>query len=136
MDVCIFRALKLKISMNLKISKAAQLYFALTELGSKELSFTTAYRIKRNIDHLKAIGEKYSEEMKAEYKKLLPVKEEYQDAEIKYYSAMADASIYKKWDESGEEEELDLKVLSFENEDIKFSARQIEALEPILTVES
>ena len=121
--------------MNLKISKAAQLYFVLSDLSAKELSFTTAYRIKRNLDHLKAIGEKYTEEIKAEYQKLLPTKAEYQDAEIKYYSAMADASVYKKWDESGEEEDLDLKVLSFENEDVKFSARQIAVLEPILTLE-
>lgn len=121
--------------MNLKISKAAQLYFVLSDLSAKELSFTTAYRIKRNLDHLKAIGEKYTEEIKAEYQKLLPAKAEYQDAEIKYYSAMADASVYKKWDESGEEEDLDLKVLSFENEDVKFSARQIAVLEPILTLE-
>lgn len=121
--------------MKVKISKAAQMFFVLTDLGSRELSFTTAYRIKRNLDHLKAIGEKYSEELKAEYQKLLPMKEEYEDAEIKYYSAMADAAVYKKWDESGEEEELDLKVLSFENEDVKFSARQIAVLEPILTLE-
>lgn len=121
--------------MNLKISKAAQLYFVLSDLSAKELSFTTAYRIKRNLDHLKAIGEKYTEEIKEEYQKLLPTKAEYQDAEIKYYSAMADAAVYKKWDESGEEEDLDLKVLSFENEDVKFSARQIAVLEPILTLE-
>ncbi len=121
--------------MNLKISKAAQLYFVLSDLSAKELSFTTAYRIKRNLDHLKAIGEKYTEEIKAEYQKLLPTKAEYQDAEIKYYSALADAAVYKKWDESGEEEDLDLKVLSFENEDVKFSARQIAVLEPILTLE-
>jgi hypothetical protein len=120
--------------MKVKISKAAQMFFVLTDLGSRELSFTTAYRIKRNLDHLKAIGEKYSEEVKAEYQKLLPVKEEYQDAEIKYYSALADASVYKKWDESGEEEELDLKVLSLETEDIKFSARQIEAID-LLVIE-
>ena len=112
------------------------MFFVLTDLANRELSFTTAYRIKRNLDHLKAIGEKYTEEIKVEYQNLLPVKEEYQDAEIKYYSAMADAQVFKKWDESGEEEELDLKVLSFENEDIKFSARQIEALEPILTFEA
>ena len=122
--------------MKIKISKAAQMFFVLTDLANRELSFTTAYRIKRNLDHLKAIGEKYTEEIKVEYQNLLPVKEEYQDAEIKYYSAMADAQVFKKWDESGEEEELYLKVLSFENEDIKFSARQIEALEPILTFEA
>jgi hypothetical protein len=32
-------------------------------------------------------------------------------------------------------EDLDLKVLSLEGEDMKFSARQIEALESILTFE-
>jgi hypothetical protein len=121
--------------MNLKISKAAQLYFVLTDLGSKEVSFTTAYRIKRNLDHLKAIGEKYSEEVKAEYQKALPKKEEYQDAEIKYYSALADATVYKRWNESGEEEDLDLKVLPLEGEDLKLSARQIEVLEPLLILE-
>ena len=122
--------------IKVKISKAAQLFFVLTDLGNRELSFTTAYRIKRNLDHLKAIGEKYSEELKTEYQKLLPMKEEYEDAEIKYYSAMADSIVFKHWDESGEEEELDLKVLSLEKEDIKLSARQIEILEPILNFES
>jgi len=121
--------------MKVKISKAAQLYFVLTDLGSKEVSFTTAYRIKRNLDHLKAIGEKYSEEVKAEYQKALPKKEEYQDAEIKYYSALADATVYKRWNESGEEEDLDLKVLPLEGEDLKLSARQIEVLEPLLILE-
>jgi hypothetical protein len=121
--------------MEVKISKAAQLYFVLTDLGSKEVSFTTAYRIKRNLDHLKAIGEKYSEEVKAEYQKALPKKEEYQDAEIKYYSALADATVYKRWNESGEEEDLDLKVLPLEGEDLKLSARQIEVLEPLLILE-
>jgi len=121
--------------MEIKISKAAQLYFVLTDLGSKEVSFTTAYRIKRNLDHLKAIGEKYSEEVKAEYQKALPKKEEYQDAEIKYYSALADATVYKRWNESGEEEDLDLKVLPLEGEDLKLSARQIEVLEPLLILE-
>lgn len=121
--------------MKVKISKAAQLYFVLTDLGSKEVSFTTAYRIKRNLDHLKAIGEKYSEEVKAEYQKVLPKKEEYQDAEIKYYSALADATVYKRWNESGEEEDLDLKVLPLEGEDLKLSARQIEVLEPLLILE-
>jgi hypothetical protein len=118
--------------IKVKISKAVQLYFVLLELSDKQLSFTTAYRIKRNLDHLKSIGEKYSEELKAEYQKQLPVKEEYEDAEIKYYSAMADSIVFKHWDESGEEEELDLKVLSLEGEDVKFTARQIEILEPIL----
>lgn len=121
--------------MELKISKAAQLYFVLTELSTKELSFTTAYRIKRNLDHLKAIGERYSEEMKAEFEKILPKKERYAEGEIKYYTTIADNTIFKKWDESGEEEDLDMKILSFENEDVKFSARQIEALEPLLTLE-
>lgn len=122
--------------MELKISKAAQLYFVLTELSTKELSFTTAYRIKRNLDHLKAIGEKYSEEMKAEFQNILPKKEGYADGEIKHYTALADNTIFKKWDESGETEELDLKVLPLESEAIMLSARQIEVLEPILTLEA
>jgi hypothetical protein len=65
----------------------------------------------------------------------LPKKEEYQDAEIKYYSALADATVYKRWNESGEEEDLDLKVLPLEGEDLKLSARQIEVLEPLLILE-
>lgn len=121
--------------MNLKISKAAQVYFVLTELSGKELSWTTAYRIKRNLDHLKAIGEKYSEELKAEFEKILPKKETYVEGEIKHYHTIADATVYKRWDESKEEEELDLKTLPLEGENITLSARQIDALEPILTLE-
>jgi len=121
--------------MKLKISKAAQVYFALTELSNKEFSWTTAYRIKRNLDHLKAIGEKYSEEMKAEFEKLLPKKESFMEGELKQYHTVADATVFKRWNESGEEEELDLKTLPLEGETITLSARQIEALEPILTLE-
>lgn len=121
--------------MKVKISKAAQLYFVLTELSSKELSFTTAYRIKRNLDHLKAIGEKYSEEMKAEFQKILPKKEGYAEGELKQYHSFADNTVFKKWDESGEEEELDLKMLPLETEAVTLSARQIEALEPLLALE-
>lgn len=121
--------------MELKISKAAQLYFVLTELSTKELSFTTAYRIKRNLDHLKAIGERYSEEMKEEFNNILPKKEAYAEGEIKYYTTLADNTIFKKWDASEETETLDLKVLPLENETITLTARQIEALEPLLTLE-
>ena len=122
--------------MNLKISKAAQLFFVLTELGNRELSFTTAYRIKRNLDRLKLIGERYSEELNLEFQRILPAKEQHSDAEIKQYSDLADITVFNRWNESGEEEELDLKVFSLETEDIKLSARQIEILEPILNFES
>jgi len=121
--------------MTIKISKAAQLYFALSDLTNKELSFTSAYRIKRNLDHLKAIGEKYTEELNSEFETILPKKDSYDDGELKQYHTIADSIVFKRWDESGEEEELDLKVLSLETEEMKFSARQIEVLESILTFE-
>lgn len=133
--VRIFPPLKQKISMTIKISKAAQLYFALSDLTNKELSFTTAYRIKRNLDRLKSIGEKYTEELNAEFETILPKKEVYADGELKQYHTIADSIVFKRWDESGEMEDLDLKVLSLEGEDMKFSARQIEALESILIFE-
>ena len=121
--------------MIIKISKAAQLYFVLLELSDKQLSFTTAYRIKRNLDRLKLIGEKYSEELNLEFQKILPVKEQHSDAEIKQYSDLADITVFNRWNDSGEEEELDLKLLQLEGEEIKFTARQIEILEPILIFE-
>jgi hypothetical protein len=59
----------------------------------------------------------------------------YAEGELKQYHTIADSIVFKRWDESGEMEDLDLKVLSLETEDIKLSARQIEALESILTFE-
>jgi hypothetical protein len=103
--------------MKITISKAAQLYFVLLELGNKELSFTAAYRVKRNIDHLKSIGEKFLEEVKAHGGTAIE----------------ADQATFVKWEDSGETEELDLKVLDLEKEDIKLTARQIGVLEPLLT---
>ena len=102
--------------MKIKIEKAAQLYFVLLELSSKELSFTNAYRVKRNIDHLKAIGTKFLEEVQAEGG-----------------TVIADQSVYKKWEESGIEEEIRLMVLELEKEDVKFTARQIGGLELLLS---
>jgi hypothetical protein len=121
--------------MTIKISKAAQLYFALSDLTNKELSFTTAYRIKRNLDRLKSIGEKYTEELNAEFETILPKKEVYADGELKQYLPIADSIVFKRWEESGEEDEFDLKILQLEGEDVKFTARQIEILEPILIFE-
>jgi NACalpha-BTF3-like transcription factor len=102
--------------MKITISKAAQLYFVLSEIGNKELSFTTAYRIKRNLDHLTSIGEKYVAEVQAEGS-----------------TVMAEQTVFKKWEDSGEEEDLDLKTLELEKEDIKLTARQVAVLEPLLS---
>lgn len=121
--------------MIIKISKAAQLYFVLLELSDKQLSFTTAYRIKRNLDRLKTIGEKYSEELNLEFQRIFQVKEDHQDTDIKHYSDLADMTVFNRWEESGEEDEFDLKILQLEGEDVKFTARQIEILEPILIFE-
>ena len=73
--------------------------------------------------------------MKVEFQKVLPKKEGYAEGELKHYHTLADNTVFKKWDESGETEELDLKVLPLESETITLSARQIEVLEPILTLE-
>lgn len=109
--------------MTISISKAAQLYFALNELSDKEMSFTAAYRLKRNLDKLKVIGEKYSADLQKEF------------AELKD-GLKADQAVFRKWEASGETDEFDLKEIDFSKEDLKLTVRQITFLEPILILES
>jgi len=106
--------------MKLKPLQAVEVYFTLQPLALQPLSFTTSYRIGRNLDHLQKVADKFVEDVKKEFAVVQdPLK--------------ADQNIALKWSALEEEEEFPLMVLELENEpDLKISAHGIKKLSPIL----
>ena len=108
--------------MKLKPLQAVKIYFTLQPLATQQLSFQTSYRIGRNLDHLKNIGEKFIEDLKKEF---AIVQDENQ----------ADFISSQKWALLDEEEEFSLMKLDIEGEkELKISAMTINQLFPILIV--
>jgi hypothetical protein len=108
--------------MKLKPLQAAKLYFSLQPLSTQSLSFQTSYRIGRNLDHLKNIGEKFIEDLKQEFATV-------QDAN------QADFITSQKWSLLEDEEEFPLMKLDIEGEkELKISAIGIKELFPLLIV--
>ena len=110
--------------MVLKISKLAQMYFALKGLESATFeNFKNSYRVFRNLEILKPIGEKYFAEIEA-----MKVSSDTSQDEL----IRLDTAVFNKWEISGETEDLPLKMLDFSTEKLAITPAQIGALEQIL----
>lgn len=110
--------------MNLPISKLAQMYFALKAFENQSFeNYKLSYRIFRNLELLRPIGERYMKEMQD-----ARGEREMNDSEI----TQLDYQIFLKWEQSGETEELELKKLDFTGEKISMSPAQASVLYPII----
>jgi hypothetical protein len=102
--------------MKLQILEAAKLYFGLRELAAKELSHTTAYRVARNLDRLKWIGKRFSEEVQKEMDALKDGAKDIAYQEFVVMSQKADAAVSTRWEALQETEDIDLKMIDISNE--------------------
>ncbi len=100
------------------------MYFALKGLESASFeNFNNSYRVFRNLELLKPIGERYF----AEIEKMKGSSEVSQDELVRL-----DMAVFHKWDGSGETEDIPLKMLDFSAEKLAITPAQIGALESIL----
>ena len=102
--------------MKLPILELAKLYFGLRELATRELSHTTAYRVARNLDRLKWIGKRFSEEVQKEMDALKDGAKDIAYQELILMSQKADAAVSTRWEALQETEDLDLKMIDISNE--------------------